>query len=248
MNILVAISRVPDTTTKIIVGSDSKSIDNNNVKFILNPYDEFALEEALRIKEKNGGTVTAITVGSDLNAETLRNALAMGADNAVLIKSTDEFDSYFVAKNIAEYAAKTNPDIIFLGKQSIDFDSLQIPSYLAEFLNLPLITIVTKIDINGNEVTAEREIEGGKEIVTSTLPCIFSAQKGLNNPRYPKLPDIMKAKKKPIEEIPAIMTENLVEVTKMEIPLRTRLNKIFGDTDEDIRTVVKLLHEEAKVI
>jgi len=156
MNILVAISRVPDTTTKIIVGSDGKSIDTNNVKFILNPYDEFALEEALRIKEKNGGTVTAITVGNELNAETLRNALAMGADNAVLIKTTNEFDSYFVAKNIAEYAAKTNPDIIFLGKQSIDFDSLQVPSYLAEFLNLPLVTIVTQIEINENEVIAER--------------------------------------------------------------------------------------------
>lgn len=248
MNILVAISRVPDTTTKIIIGSDGKTIDNNNVKFILNPYDEFALEEALRIKEKQGGTVTAISVGSDLNTETLRNALAMGADNAVLIKADGEFDSYFVAKNIAEYALKTNPDIIFLGKQSIDYDSLQVPSYLAEFLNLPLVTIATKIDINGNEVIAEREIEGGKEIISTTLPCIFSAQKGLNNPRYPKLPDIMKAKKKPIEEIPALVTENLIEITKMEIPSRSRLNKIFGDTDEDIQMVVKLLHEEAKVI
>lgn len=248
MNILVAISRVPDTTTKIIVGPDGKTIDNNNIKFILNPYDEFALEEALRIKEKNGGTVTAITVGNDLNAETLRNALAMGADNAVLIKADGEFDSFFVAKNIADYAAKINPDIIFLGKQSIDFDSLQIPSYLAEFLNLPLVTIVTKIDFNGNEVTAEREIEGGKEVVNTSLPCIFSAQKGLNIPRYPKLPDIMKAKKKPIEEIPATAYDNLVEITKMEIPSRSRLNKIFADSDEDIQNVVKLLHEEAKVV
>lgn len=248
MNILVAISRVPDTTTKILVGTDGKSIDNNNVKFILNPYDEYALEEALRIKEKNGGIVTAISIGTELNNETLRNALAMGADNAVLIKTNEDFDSYFVAKNIATYAAKTNPDIIFLGKQSIDFDSLQVPSYLAEFLNLPLVTIVTKIDINGNEVTAEREIEGGKEIVTTTLPCIFSAQKGLNIPRYPKLPDIMKAKKKPIEEIDATLYDNLVEITKMEIPARSRLNKIFGDTDEDIQNVVNLLHEEAKVI
>lgn len=248
MNILVAISRVPDTTTKIIVGSDGKTIDNNNIKFILNPYDEFALEEALRIKEKIGGTVTAITVGNDLNAETLRNALAMGADNAVLIKTDSDFDSYFVAKNIADYAGKATPDIILLGKQSIDFDSLQIPSYLAEFLNLPLVTIATKIDINGNEVTAEREIEGGKEVVKTSLPCIFSAQKGLNIPRYPKLPDIMKAKKKPIEEIAASDYDNLVEITKMEIPSRSRLNKIFADSDEDIQNVVKLLHEEAKVI
>ena len=248
MKILVCISKVPDTTTKINVGEDKKSIDSKGVKFILNPYDEFALEEALRIKEKNGGTVTAISVGNDLNAETLRNALAMGADNAVLVKVDGEFDSYFVAKNIADYATKNNPDIIFLGKQSIDFDSLQIPSYLAEFLSLPLVTIVTKIDIDGTKVTAEREIEGGKEVVETTLPCIFSAQKGLNNPRYPKLPDIMKAKKKPIEEIAATSFDNLVEITKMEIPSRSRLNKIFADTDEDIQNVVKLLHEEAKVI
>lgn len=247
MNILVAVSRVPDTTTKILVGSDGKSIDTNNVKFILNPYDEFALEEALRIKENLGGTVTAITIGNYSSNEILRNALAMGADNAVLIKTDKTFDSYFVAKNLADYTSKNNFDIIFLGKQSIDFDSLQVPSYLAEFLNLPLVTIVTKLDIDGTNVTAEREIEGGKEIVQTTLPAIFSAQKGLNNPRYPKLPDIMKAKKKPIEEIAAIETDNMVEVLKMEIPARTRLNKIYTDSDEDIQTVVKLLHEEAKV-
>ncbi|HAW07569.1 MAG TPA: electron transfer flavoprotein subunit beta [Bacteroidetes bacterium] len=249
MNILVAASRVPDTTTKILIGNDGKSIDNNNVKFILNPYDEYALEEALQIREKNSGRVVAITVGPTENQETLRNALAMGADDAVHIKSKDEnFDSFFVAKNIANYAKSFNPDLILMGKQSIDFDSLQVPSILAELLDLPVITIVTKLNLDNTKVIAEREVEGGKEIVESSLPCIISAQKGLNDPRYPKLPDIMKAKKKTIEEIPAQAYDNKVEVISMELPLRQRLNKIFNASDDEIKEVVRLLHEESKLI
>ncbi len=247
MNILVAISRVPDTTTKILVGTDGKSIDNNNVKFILNPYDEYALEEALQIREKNGGTVTAITVGSQDNLETLRSALAMGADNAVLVDAGNAFDAMFVAKNIAEYAKQSNPDIIFLGKQSIDFDSFQVPSYISEFLDLPLATSITKLTLNDNNAIAEREIEGGKEVLELQLPAIFSANKGLNNPRYPKLPDIMKAKKKPVDTISPVSTTPTITIDKMELPSKTRLNKIFTDSDEDILQVVKLLHEEAKI-
>lgn len=249
MNILVAVSRVPDTTTKILIGNDGKSIDTNNVKFILNPYDEYALEEALQIREKNGGRVVAITVGPNENQETLRNALAMGADDAVHIKTSDmNFDAFFVAKNIAKYAKTFNPDIIFMGKQSIDFDSLQVPSILAELLDLPVITIVTNLELDKGKVKAEREVEGGKEIVESSLPCIISAQKGLNEPRYPKLPDIMKAKKKPIEEIAAEIFDNKVEILGMELPSRQRLNKIFNSSDEEIKEVVRLLHEESKLI
>lgn len=248
MNILVAISRVPDTTTKILVGGDGRNIDNNNVKFILNPYDEFALEEAIQLKEKNGGNVIAITVGPAQAQETLRSALAMGADEAVHCKIETEIDSNIVAMNIAEYAKRMNPDIILMGKQSIDFDSLQLPSLLSEHLNMPLATIVTKLTIDGTSVKAEREIEGGKELIETSLPCIISAQKGLNEPRYPKLPDIMKAKKKPIEEIDAMSSDLFVEVVGMELPSKTRLNKMFGSEDADIQEVVRLLHEDAKVI
>jgi electron transfer flavoprotein beta subunit len=247
MDILVAVSRVPDTTTKILVGSDGKFIDTNNVKFILNPYDEYALEEAIRLKEKNGGKVIAITVGPATAQDISRNALAVGADEAVHIKSGQNFDSFFVASQIAEYASKMKPDIIFMGKQSIDFDSLQVPSILSDILDLPLATIVTKLDYEGNMVKAEREIEGGKEVVSLQLPCIISAQKGLNEPRYPKLPDIMKAKKKPIEEIDAPNAENNIEIIGMELPSRSRLNKIVGDTDEDIKEIVRMLHEDAKI-
>ncbi len=248
MNILVCISRVPDTATKIIVGADGKSIDDKGVKFIINPYDEFALEEGLRLKEKFGGKVVTITVGSDASKEAIRSALAMGADSAVLVKTEGYFDSFFVAKNIAEYAKEFNPDIIICGRQSVDFDSFQVPSMIAEFLDLPSVSVVSKLTIDGVKVIAERDVEGGKEVVETTLPCVVSAQKGLNEPRYPKLPDILKAKSKPIEERQPIPTELKVEIVGMEIPLRARKNKIVGDSDDEIAEIVRLLHEEAKII
>jgi electron transfer flavoprotein beta subunit len=248
MNILVCISRVPDTTTRILVGADGKNIDSQGVKYIVNPYDEFALEEGLRLKEKNGGTVTALTVGSELAKEQLRTALAMGADKAVIVKTDKEFDSFFVAENIAAYAKENNPDIIFLGKQSIDYDSLQVPSMLGEMLGIGSVSVVSRLTIDGNKVTAEKDIEGGKEIIETSMPCIISAQKGLNDPRYPKLPDIMKAKSKPIEERNPTETESRTEVIKIEIPSKQRAGVILGAEDNDLNQLVKLLHEEAKVI
>lgn len=248
MNILVGISRVPDTATKILIGPDGKSIDEKGVKFIINPYDEFALEEGLRLREKFGGTVVTITVGPDASKEVIRSALAMGADRAVLVKTEGLFDSYFAAKNIANYAKQFNPDIILFGRQSVDFDSLMVPAMVSEFLGLPLITIVSKLTIDGSKVIAERDVVGGKEVVETTLPCVITAQKGLNEPRYPKLPDILKAKNKPIEEISPETTPTMVEIINMEIPLRSRKNKIVGDSDQEIAEIARLLHEDAKVI
>jgi electron transfer flavoprotein beta subunit len=248
MNILVCISRVPDSATRILVGSDGRTIDTQGVKFVVNPYDEFAIEEGLRLKEKNGGTVTAICIGPETAKEQLRTSLAMGVDKAVLVKTDKEFDSFFAAKNIAEYAKQMNPDIIFMGRQSIDFDSLQVPSLVGELLDLPSVSVVSKITYEESKVIAERDIEGGKEVVEATLPCIISAQKGLNDPRYPKLPDIMKARSKPIEEIEPVEQEAKVSVSKIEIPVKQRAGIILGNEDKDIDELVRLLHEEAKVI
>ena len=248
MNILVCISRVPDTASRIIIGSDGKSIDVQGIKYIINPYDEYAIEEGLRLREKNGGTVTGVTVGSDLAKEQLRTALAMGVDKAVLIKAKDNYDSFYVANNIASYAKENAFDIILLGRQSVDFDSLQITSVLGELLDMPSVSVVSKLTVDDNKVTAERDIEGGKEIVEASLPCIISAQKGLNDPRYPKLPDIMKAKSKPIEERPAIETEDRVTILGMELPLKQRANKILTDSDSDLDEIIRLLHEESKII
>lgn len=248
MKVLVCASKVPDTTTKIVVGDDKKSIDNKGVKFILNPYDEFAIEEGLRIKEKFGGEVTVVTVGDESSQDILRTALAMGCDNAKLVKTTKIPDSFQVAENLAEIIKNYQPDIVLMGRQSIDYDSLQVPSITAELVNMPSISTVSKLNIEGNDVTAERDIEGGKEIVATTLPCLISAQKGLNEPRYPKLPDIMKAKKKPIEEVVFLETEKTVEITGIHLPDKKRVGKIVGDSDAEINEIVKLLHEDAKVI
>jgi electron transfer flavoprotein beta subunit len=248
MNLLVCVSRVPDTATKIFVGPDGKTIDSKGVKYILNPYDEFALEEAIRLKEKNGGEVTALTVSADDATDILRNALAMGADSAIFIKAPTEPDSYQVAHNIANSVKDKNFDIIFFGRQSVDFDSFQIPSMVAELLNIPSASVVSKLEVNGTKVVAERDIEGGKETVELSLPCAISAQKGLNEPRYPKLPDIMKAKKKPIDEVPFFQVEAAVEVISIALPVNKRVGKILGDSDADINEIVRSLHEDAKVI
>lgn len=248
MNILVCVSRVPDTASRVLVGSDGKSIDSNGLKYVVNPYDEFAIEEGLRLREKNGGSVTVVTIGADSSKDILRTALAMGADKVILVKTDKLPDSYFVIHNLAEIAKEISPDIILLGKQSVDYDSLQVAPSLAEILGLPSVSIVSKLTIEGNKVTAERDIEGGKEVLETALPCVISAQKGLNDPRYPKLPDIMKAKQKPIEEKNAIDINNRISIFEMSIPSKKRAGKILTDSDGDIAELVRLLHEEAKVI
>ncbi|MBU3742235.1 MAG: electron transfer flavoprotein subunit beta/FixA family protein [Candidatus Kapabacteria bacterium] len=248
MNILVCISQVPDTATKVAVGPDGKSINPQGVKFILNPYDEFAIEEALRVREAHGGTVTTLTVGGDSAKEVLRTALAMGSDSAILVKDDVRADSFVVAASIAEAAREIAPDAILFGRQSIDFDSFQVPSMVAELLDLPNVSMVSKLTIDGTSANCERDVEGGKEIVSVSLPCVFSAQKGLNDPRYPKLPDIMKAKQKPITERSAAAVSPRVVVHSMELPSQNRLGVVVGDTDADLQEIVRRLHEEAKMI
>lgn len=248
MNILVCISQVPDTTTKVAVGPDGTSINTAGVKFILNPYDEFAIEEGLRQREKHGGTVTAVSVGPDSVKEVLRTALAMGVDTAVHVKDDQRTDSYVVASSIADMARESAPDLVIFGRQSIDFDSFQLPSMVAELLGWADIAMVSSLAIDGGTINAESDIEGGKMSVTASLPCVISAQKGLNDPRYPKLPDIMKAKSKPIAERAPVNTEPRVATVAMSLPVTKRLNKVLGDSDADLQELVRLLHEEAKVI
>ncbi len=248
MNILVCISQVPDTTTRVAVGTDGSSINPAGVKFILNPYDEFAIEEGLRLREKSGGTVTTVTVGPDTSKEVLRTALAMGSDTAVFVKDESRSDSFVVASSIADLAKEITPDVILFGRQSIDFDSFALPSMVGELLGWPNISMVSSLTIEGTQVSAERDIEGGKESVSATLPCVISAQKGLNDPRYPKLPDIMKAKSKPIADRVATVVEPRVVTLSMTLPVSKRLNNIMTDSDADIDQLVRLLHEEAKVI
>lgn len=248
MKIAVCISQVPDTTTKVKVGGNGKSIDPSGITYIINPYDEFAVEEALKLKEKNGGETIAISVGKDGVKETIRKAFAMGIEKGILVKTDAELDSYGVAKNLADVIKDISPDIIFFGKQSVDYDDSQVGTLTAEFLGMPSISVVVGLQIDGNTVTAEREIEGGKEIVTAFLPVIIAAQKGLNNPRYPNLKGIMQAKNKPIEERQPTYNESKTEVLSMQLPHGKSKGKIIGTDSAAVPELVRLLREEAKVI
>ncbi|MSP64219.1 MAG: electron transfer flavoprotein beta subunit/FixA family protein [Ignavibacteria bacterium] len=248
MKILVCVNHVPDTTTKVNVASDNISLDVNGVNFMLNPYDDFAIEEALKTKEKFGGEVVVVSLGGDSHKETLRKSLAMGCDRAVLLKDSSSRDSFSIAFAISEFAKSYSPEIIFIGKQSIDYDNSQMCGLIATFLGWQSVSVVVKFAIEGNSVIAEREIEGGHEIVSAKLPVVIAAQKGLNEPRYPSLKGIMESKRKLIEEINPEQCANKINVLRMRKPTAKQKGKIIGTDISAVPELIKLLHEEAKVI
>jgi len=248
MKLAACINHVPDTATKVNVGSDGKTIDRTAVTYVISPYDEFAIEECLRLKEQHGGEVTVISLGSDVHKESLRKALAMGVDKAVLLKDDSVRDSFAVARGLADYLKELSPDVIIFGKQSVDYDDSAVGLMVAEMLGLPSVSVVVKLEIADGKVRAEREIEGGCEIAETKLPAVFTAQKGLNEPRYPSLKGIMTAKNKPIEERPASAVEAKVETLAMRKPPAKPAGKIVGTDVSAVPELVRLLHEEAKVI
>jgi electron transfer flavoprotein beta subunit len=248
MKLAVCINHVPDTAAKINISADGKSINRTGVTFIINPYDEYAIEECLRLKEKNGGEVIAISLGGDAHKETLRKALAMGVDKAVLLKDDTPRDSFSVAQGLADFLKEISPDVVFFGKQSVDSDDAAVGNMVAEMLGLPSISVVVKLEIINNKVMVEREIEGGREKIETSLPAVFTAQKGLNEPRYPSLKGIMAAKNKPIEEKAPTQAQPKVEILTMRKPPSKSTGKILGTDVSAIPKLVQLLHEEAKVI
>lgn len=248
MNIVVCVNHVPDTETKVKVGGDGRSIDRTGINWMLNPYDEFAVEEALRMREKFGGQVTAISLGGDAHKETLRKALAMGVDKAVLLKDESVRDSFAVAQALTEAVRPMNPEILFFGKQSIDYYNEQVPGMVAELLGWPSVAVVVKMTIEGTRVMCEREIEGGHEVVETSLPVVVSAQKGLNEPRYPSLKGIMAAKTKPVEEKPPAAVTCRAEILAMSKPAAKPPGRIIGSDMAAVPELVRLLHEEAKLI
>ena len=248
MKIAVCINHVPDTETKIKVSSDGLAIDRTGVNFMMSPYDEIALEEGLRMREKFTGEVWVIGLGSEAHKETLRKALAMGADTAVLLRDDAVRDSFANAQGLADELRAMNPDVILFGKQSIDYDDGQVGTLVAEMLALPSVAVVVKIDIQEGKVVCEREIEGGHEIVEAKLPAVFLAQKGLNDPRYPSLKGIMAAKSKPIQEKPVSAAEVRVETIRMRKPQAKNPGRVVGTDASAVAELIRLLHEEAKVI
>jgi electron transfer flavoprotein beta subunit len=244
----VCVNHVPDSETRVKVGPDGKTIDKTNVKYTLNPYDEFAVEESLHLKEKFDAEVTAISLGGDSHKETLRKALALGVDKAILLKDASPRDSFAIAKALAETIKELSPEIVFFGKQSIDYDGSQVGTMVAEFLGLPSASVVVKLEISGGIAAAQTEIEGGHELVELKLPAVLMAQKGLNEPRYPSLKGIMTAKSKPIHERPAPAVESRVQVLSMRNPPPKSAGRIVGTGVPAVPELVRLLHEEAKVI
>ncbi|MBI3189945.1 MAG: electron transfer flavoprotein subunit beta/FixA family protein [Ignavibacteriales bacterium] len=247
MKIAICINHVPDTETKVKVGADGKTIDKSGVNLILNPYEEFAIEAALKLKEQFGGETFAVSLGGDAHKETLRKALAMGVDKAVLLKDDSVRDSYSVAFALAEELKQRAPDCVLFGKQSIDYYDESVPGLVAEFLGMPSVSTVIKLEAKDGKVVCEREIEGGHEVVETQFPCVLSAQKGLNEPRYPSLKGIMAAKTKPIEEKQPAALAPKVDVVAMRMPPAKQAGRIVGTDGSAVPELVRLLREEAKV-
>ncbi len=260
MNIYTLVKRVPDTESKIRIDHEKNVIIEEGLNFILGPYDEYGVEEALRLREAHGGKVTVVSVGPEAATIILKKCLAMGADEAVLIKDEipETYDGMRTAK-ILDAAFKnkfTDYDLLLFGKQSVGADNMQIPSMLAELLDLPQVNVVTKLEINGREGIAHREIEGAVEKINFSLPAVVSAQKGLNEPRYETLKGIMMAKRK---EIPVITLQDLgieeselspkVKLIKLENPPERKAGKVIeGEPEETAKKLVEFLQKEAKVI
>jgi electron transfer flavoprotein beta subunit len=256
MNIYVILKRTFDTEEKISVSNNK--ISEESAEFIINPYDEYAIEEAITLKDAHGGTVTVVTVGDEDSEKELRTALAMGADQAVLISNEDldSQDQYTTSSILATYFKDKAYDIILGGNVAIDNGTGQVGPRLAELLNIPHVTTITKIEVNGTAVNIERDVEGDLEKIETTLPLLVTAQQGLNEPRYPSLPGIMKAKKKPLEsldlddlDIDEDDVEAKTKTVEIYLPPKKEAGKILsGDTADQVKELVSLLRTEAKVI
>ncbi len=247
MKILVCIAKSPDTTTKINIAGDSKSIDESNITWIINPYDEwYALVRAIELKEDGiASQITLINVGNAENDAILRKALAIGGDNAVRIDANPT-DASVIAREIARYAEKEDFDIIMTGKESIDYNSGSVGGMIAAALGRNYIPLAISLDTDSTQAKVTREIEGGSEVVTCPLPLVVSAQKGLAEQRIPNMRGIMAARSKPLEVIPATVQEAYTEIVAMELPPARAGVKLVDPDDMD--ALVALLHNEAKVI
>jgi electron transfer flavoprotein beta subunit len=245
MKILVCISNVPDTTTKITFTDNNTQFNNNGVQFILNPYDEIALARAIELTDGGNGTVTVINIGEAATEPTIRKALAIGATDAVRINAKPH-DAWYVAYQVAEYV-KTNPfNLILTGRESIDYNGSKVAGMLGELLDLPSVSIIKKLDIDGNNVTVEREIEGGKEVLTIPLPIVAGTAEGVAEPKIPNMRGIMSARSKPLIVIEPVDVKTFSEIISYETPVpRGQVKLVSAD---DTAKLVDLLHEEARVI
>lgn len=250
MNIVVCVKRVPATDAPIKVAPDGTSLDPAGVEYVLNPYDEFAVEEALKTKEAAGeGTVTVITLGPAEAQKELRTCLAMGADKAVLIKAGDtRHDAFSTAEILAAHIQTMDCDLVLCGKQAVDGDDNQVPSRLAALLDFASVTEVKTLELSDRVYSATRDIEGAQEVVRCPLPAVVSAQKGLNEPRYASLKGIMAAKKKPLEEVDAQDVKPATRVVALSLPPARPAGRILGEGAAAVDALVDVLRNEAKIL
>ncbi|KTD03085.1 electron transfer flavoprotein subunit beta/FixA family protein [Fluoribacter gormanii] len=249
MKILVAVKRVIDPYVKIRVKSDHSGVETQNIKMAMNPFDEIAVEEALRLREKNWATeVIAVSIGGDSSQETLRHALALGADRAVLVQTEDSLESLNIAKILKKIVDDEKPDLVLMGKQAIDGDNNQTPQMLAALLNWPQATYASKIEATNDHLQVTREIDGGLETISVHLPAVVSTDLRLNEPRYASLPNIMKAKKKPLDirklDGLGLSLKKHIEVLNVTAP-PTRSGGVKVDS---VTELLDKLQHEAKVL
>ncbi|RMG85206.1 MAG: electron transfer flavoprotein beta subunit/FixA family protein [Bacteroidetes bacterium] len=246
MKFLVCVSKTPETTAKIAFTADGSDLDTAGINYIMNPYDEwYALVRAIELKEALGGSVTLLNVGPQSNDAIIRKGLAIGADEAVRVNAEPK-SALFVAKQIAEYAKGEGFDLVFCGKESIDYNGSEVGAMVAELLDLPFISYASKLDLNGNVATVERDIEGGVEIAEVETPFVVSAAKGMAEQRIPNMRGIMMAKRKPLKVVEPVAVEDLVTVVHYALPPKKGGCKYVDP--ENMDELVRLLHEEAKVI
>ena len=248
MKILVCISHVPDTTSKINFTDNNATFDPTGVQFVINPYDEFALTRAMWFKEKQDASVTVINVGNASTEPTLRKSLAIGADEAIRVNA-EATDGFFVAKQIAEVAKNGNYDLILAGKESIDYNGGMVPGMIASILDYDVVTACIGLEIDGSSATIIREIDGGKETLSGSLPLVIGGQKGLveeKDLRIPNMRGIMTARKKPLTVVESIAFQNTTTSTNFEKPVPKGACTMI--TSDNVDELVSLLHEEAKVI
>lgn len=246
MKILVCISKAPDTTAKIAFTDDNTKFDESGVQFIVNPYDEwYALVRGLELKEQNGGTVTTITVGKQEDDAIIRKALAIGADDAIRI-DTEASDAFQVAAEIANFAKSENYDLILTGKETINYNGSQVGGMIAEHLDLPYISLATRLDVEGSKASLDRDIVGGSQEVEVELPLVASCAKGMAEQRIPNMRGIMQARSKPLKVVEASAPSKQTEFVKFELPAPKGDVKLIDP--ENMDELVELLHNEAKVI
>ncbi|HXH99532.1 MAG TPA: electron transfer flavoprotein subunit beta/FixA family protein [Sphingobacteriaceae bacterium] len=245
MKVLVCISNVPDTTSKITFTDNNTQFNTTGVQFILNPYDEIALARAIELCEGEKGTVTVINVGEVNTETTIRKALAIGANDAVRINAIPR-DAYFVAFQIAQYAKDKSYDIILTGRESIDYNGSQVAAMVGEFLDIPSISIVKKLDFDGSEGTLSREIEGGKEVLSVPVPFVASCAEGVAEPKIPNMRGIMSARTKPLVVIESQEIEQVLTISRFETPASRGAVKMIPA--EQAEELISLLHKEARVI